>query len=533
MIRFPHDSRAQTLLDHQQNPATRVRIRWWPALLILAVTAIALPAGLLSPRIAYFGQYWSLWRISVVGSGGLCLITWLVFLSGLPRKVRLAAAILFLVLVAGGAAAFRIEGVTGDLRPILGLRFGFSTAGGHHNGSAPIPIHLVSTPRDYPQFLGPHRDATLRDPRLDPDWNARPPRELWRRRVGEAWSAFAVMGDYAITQEQDGHHEQVVCYEARTGRAVWTFRYPAEFRTVVAGVGPRATPTIVRGRVYTMGATGILTCLDGSTGTKIWQRQTVKDAGTINREWGDSCSPLVIGDQVVVSGGGPNGWSLIAYHKDSGDVIWHGGDSYASYASPRLATLCGVQQILILNHLSVAAHDPNDGHVLWEHPFGAGEATVANPIPIGDDRVFLSAGYGYGCVLLKLQRTDSGAFHLSEAWPRNRNLKMKFTNGVVRDGHVYGLDDGVLACLELETGQRRWKAGRYGHGQVLLVDDILLVQGESGEVFLVRANPQRHEELARLAALSDKTWNNPALAGSLLFVRNDKEAACYEIPLAE
>jgi outer membrane protein assembly factor BamB len=531
-----HEALTTTPDERQPVSPRRKGIRWWPALAIVALAAVLFPLGFVLPRIAHVGQHRSMWMLSVVGGAVLALVAWLVLASRLPLRIRKTIGMAFLVIVAGTAFTFRIEGMTGDLRPIIGLRFHLLRPSGANDQplDSHRPLDLTKTsPTDYPRFLGPREDATVRGVRLETDWQAHPPKLLWRHPVGEAWSAFAVVGDYAITQEQDGKDELIVCYELRSGKPLWRYRYPAEFRTVIAGTGPRATPTVAAGRVYTMGATGILVCLDGATGGKLWSRDTLADAAAVNRKWGNSCSPLVLDDKVIISAGGENGWSLVAYHKDTGEVLWHGGDAVAGYASPRLTTLCGVPQLLILNDLNVAAHDPLDGRVLWEYPFGAGQATAANPIPIDERHVLLSAGYGYGCLLLELAAGADGKFAVTEAWPRNRNLKMKCTNGVLREGHVYGLDDGVLACLEVATGRRRWRAGRYGHGQLLLVDDLLLVQGETGEVFLVRANPQRHEELTRFQALNDKTWNNPVLVGSLLLVRNDKEAACYELPVIE
>ena len=155
---------------------------------------------------------------------------------------------------------------------------------------------------------------------------------------------------------------------------------------------------------------------------------------------------------------------------------------------------------------------------------------MAQPVPLPGDRVFVSSGYGIGGKLFQIQRDEKEALQISLVWETPR-LKAKFTNIVYRDGYIYGLDDGVLVCLDITNGQRNWKRGRYGHGQVILVDDLLLVQAESGDVILVEVNPDEHKELARFPALEGKTWNSPALAGPYLLVRNDREAACYELPL--
>ncbi|MCZ6678621.1 MAG: PQQ-binding-like beta-propeller repeat protein, partial [Candidatus Poribacteria bacterium] len=235
------------------------------------------------------------------------------------------------------------------------------------------------------------------------------------------------------------------------------------------------------------------------------------------------------GDLVVVSAGGPDGQSLVAYHKDTGERVWSGGSDPAGYSSPQIATLADIPQILIFNRGNVVAHHPHTGQILWQHPWPNTEC-VAQPVPLPGDRVFVSTGYGISCKLFQIQRNENDSLQVSLVWETPR-LKAKFTNVVHRDGYIYGLDDGVLVCLDINDGQRKWKRGRYGHGQLILVDDLLLIQAESGDILLVEADPTEHKEVARFAALEGKTWNNPALAGPYLLVRNDREAACYELPL--
>jgi outer membrane protein assembly factor BamB len=366
--------------------------------------------------------------------------------------------------------------------------------------------------------------------RLARDWSARPPREVWRQPVGLGWSSFAVVGAAAFTQEQRGDQELVVCYDLKTGKVRWTHADTARFHEAMGGDGPRSTPTVAGGRVYALGATGILNCLDGATGKLLWTRETLK--GIPNLEWGKSSSPLVFDDLVLVSGGNTAGPSLLAFNKDNGNPVWQAGHDKSSYSSPVLADLAGRRQVVMVNARSVTGHDPADGHILWEYSWPGELAKASQPVVLEGDRVLLSAGYGLGCVLLQVKDEGGAAQAVSERWS-NRYLKTQFSNVVVRDGFVYGLDDGVLTCLDLDTGKRRWKGGRYGYGQVLLAGDLILVQAESGSVVLVEATPDRHHELARLPALKGKTWNNPALAGPYLVVRNDQEAACYRLPLEE
>jgi outer membrane protein assembly factor BamB len=397
---------------------------------------------------------------------------------------------------------------------------------------AGAPAPAFARVGDYPQFLGPRRDGTLPDLHLARDWTGRPPRRLWRQRIGAGWSAFAVAGTLAVTQEQRGDEEFVVAYELATGKPVWSHGDKTRYETVIAGIGPRATPTIVDGRVFSLGGTGILNALDLSTGRRLWTHQVVEEAGAKVPDWGKSCSPLVEGGRVIVSAGGAEGRSLVAYDAGTGARAWSGGNDRSSYSSPVLATIAGRPQILMFNQASVSAHDPETGAILWEHGFPSEQPNVALPVALPGDRVLLSAGYGIGAKLYKIATTDDGGLEARSVWESPR-LKSKFANMVVHGGLVFGLDDGVLTCIDPDTGERRWKGGRYGHGQILLAGDLLLVQTEEGELALVEAVPVGHREIARFRILDGKTWNTPALAGSVLLVRNDQEAAAYELALAD
>jgi outer membrane protein assembly factor BamB len=249
-----------------------------------------------------------------------------------------------------------------------------------------------------------------------------------------------------------------------------------------------------------------------------------------NLTWGKSCSPLLAQDLVVVTGGEQREKTLLAYEAATGKPVWQAGRDRASYCSPLLASLCGQEQILMVNGHSVTGHDPHTGEILWEYAWPGEFAKATQPLVVDTNRVFIAAGYGVGCAMLKIERSATSGWSAVALW-KNRNLKPKFTNLVRRGHYVYGLDEGVLTCVNLEQGNREWKGGRYGHGQILLVDDLLLIQAESGDVVLVEISPERPKELTRFPALRGKTWNNPVLLRDLLLVRNDQEAACYRLPV--
>jgi len=477
-----------------------------------------------------------------LATGGILVITillltlWCLLLSRMRWRVRLALVGCVLVPILLVATLFRIHGVTGDLLPVLSWRWAqaswTSPDGQTRSSSSNLAIAQITFTNDYPQFLGPNRDGTVKQPALARDWQAQPPVRLWLQPVGIGWSGFAVMGNRAVTQEQRGDNETINCYDVMTGVPLWSFAYPAHFQSTLAGEGPRATPTLAGNRVYAQGSSGILNCLDLETGKVIWSKDTMTDNQARVEEWGVSCSPLLVNDLVVVSPGGHDNRSLVAYRAANGEFVWGGGSDGAGYSSPIAVTLAGTQQILIFNSGGVRAHDPASGVILWKYPWPGGHPHVSVPTVLPDDRLLVSSGYGVGSELLKIQQSSPGTLNATRIWKSTR-LKAKFTNVIHRDGYIYGLDDGIMVCLDATTGQQQWKEGRYGHGQEILVGDLLLVVAESGEVILLEPDTRSSRELARFPALHGKTWNPPALAGEFLLVRNDKEAACYRLPVAK
>jgi outer membrane protein assembly factor BamB len=481
-------------------------------------------------------QYGNVATAKIVVTTLVLALLWAMFFSRLPWRRRWTILGVAGAVVGLPAAFFEIRGVTGDVLPIIKLRWRHLPPTALENRA---PIRPITADRPatsagllWPQFLGPSRNSTLPDgPKLARDWAAQPPQKLWRQPIGAAWSGFAVAGDRAITMEQRGKDELVVCYDLLTGSVTWIHADAALFENTIAGEGPRTTPTIASDKVLTLGATGILNCLDLATGKAAWSRNILAENGRRVSTWGASGSPLVLGGNVIVNPGGKFGRSLAAYRLADGGRTWSGGDDDAGYSSPCAATLCGVPQVLIFNEHAVFGHDQATGRVLWQHPWNPAHAHVTQPITLDGDRVLVSSGYGEGSQLLQLQRDDTGRFAVKLLW-KTRKLKSKFNNMVVRDGHVYGLDDGTLACADLATGELKWREGRYGHGQFILVRDLLLITAENGDVALVEPAPSGRRELARFPAVTGKTWNPPALAGDLLLVRNDEEAACYRLPVA-
>jgi outer membrane protein assembly factor BamB len=424
------------------------------------------------------------------------------------------------------------------------------------------PIHTTGEaidwkplPRDYPRFLGSGYWAEVKDVELDHDWKAHPPKELWRREIGAGWSAFAIVGNYAVTQEQRGEDELVTCYRLETGELVWTHADKARFdpSSVQGGlgdIGPRATPTIHGDRIVTQGGTGIVNCLDARTGKPIWSHDTAAEFGVEVLTWGKAGSPLVVDDMVVISIGTPTTGdvaafdaSLVAFDAATGAVRWKAGKRQASYASPVLATFGGEWQIVVVNQGWITSHRPSDGKVLWEYAWPGesdGSATCPQPMPLDGDRLFVCKGYGVGSSLLAIRRDERGEYSISPLWKPalKKAMKCKFSNVVVPGNYIYGLDDVLLECIQIDTGDVQWRKRRvppYGHGQIMLIGNMILVLSETGEVALVEASPTEYRELASLHALdgANVTWNNPAFASPYLIIRNAREAVCYELPLKQ
>ncbi len=495
--------------------------------------------------------------MSVLGLALILTVVWLLSFSRLPRRVRGWTFILLLTISGMAAMFLRIRGFSGDLIPILEMRTPAPITGTarslppspkEKNVSAlsettalKLSAPDVAPPKheapshsahlSYPQFLGPQRNGKVAGIKLARDWKTQPPKLLWRNPVGAAWSSFAVVENSAITQEQHGAQEMVVCYGLKTGEIKWRHSDSTKYQSPVAGIGPRATPAIVGNRVYTAGGTGVLNCLALESGERVWSKDLIGDNEAQLNFWGMSGSPLVLDSLVIVSAGGTPGKSLVAYHAETGARIWSAGNDRAGYSSPLLAMIAGTPQLLIFNRANVVAHATATGEILWQQPWPNETECVAQPVPLAGDRVFVTSGYGIGCKLFQISRDEQKVWRSTLVW-ESIDLKAKFTNVVESEGYVYGLDDGILVCLDLDTGRRQWKRGRYGHGQLMLIGELLLIQAENGEVFLVEANPREHLELGGFRALEGKTWNNPAFAAPYLLVRNDREAACYEVALA-
>ena len=391
--------------------------------------------------------------------------------------------------------------------------------------SRSLPPHPVRR-AEWPGFRGPERDGVIRGVQIATDWSQSPPVQLWRRAIGPGWSSFAVSGNLLYTQEQRGGDEVVSCYRMTTGEPVWRHRDATRFWESNGGAGPRGTPTLSNGRVYTFGGTGILNVLDAISGAVLWSRNAASDVNAKTPMWGFSSSPLVVADVVIVAAGG----KLAAYDVATGAPRWTGGGGGLSYSSPHLVTIDGIEQVVFMSGPGTTSVAPATGKVLWEYAWSGG-AIVQPAVTADGDILVNTISMNGGLGLRRISIAHDSGWTASERWTSN-GLKPYFNDFVVHNGHAYGFDGNILSCIDLEDGTRKWKGGRYGNGQLLLLadQDLLLVLSEEGDLALVKAAPDQFTEVGRFpAALEGKTWNHPVVVRDVLLVRNDHEMAAFRL----
>jgi outer membrane protein assembly factor BamB len=509
------------------------RVRWADRFLVLgAFAAVTVVAALVCHPSFQFGLL--LYSLPLLTSAW---VAWLLVSIPFAWPARLWGVVAVFLLVGAGSALVRMSGVTGSFSPEISYRWTPTPEdqflAQYHAKQAPAEEVQVPTSQlaEWPGFRGVGRDGRVKGVRIDTDWAAHPPRQVWRHRVGPGWGSFAVVGRLLYTQEQRGKTEVVVCYDADNGDEVWLHEDEEQrFEETVSGAGPRATPTYHEGHVYAFTARGLLHCLDASTGKVVWSRDAREDSGAKVPQWGFASSPLVWKGVVTVFTGGPDGKSVTAYDAaKGGEPIWQKGKGDHGYCSPHPAQLGGVEQILMVSNAGLTAHDPVKGDVLWRHdwPTDGPAPRCVQPALIDGTDLLLATGMGMGERRVHVENNADA----NEVWT-SRALNAYFNDRVIHKGHVYGFDNNVFTCVSLDTGKARWRGGRYGNGQLLLLadQDLLLVLSEKGEAVLVAADPERHHELGKFQAIEGKTWNHPVVARGKLFVRNGEEAACYELP---
>ena len=458
----------------------------------------------------------------------LVLYLWLRILSGWELKAQIVAVSLAVGLQVILLASVQMEGVLGNGRPVFAWRWARLPADEFvptsDSESNAIELPDVAT---WPQFRGENRDGITAEPISN--WKTHPPELMWKQPIGAGWSSFAVAGQYCFTLEQRGDQECLVCYRIADGKQMWVNSRVERFSEITGGEGPRSTPTFDNGLLYSLGATGMLQCVDASTGDTMWDADALQFNDGTNCLFGMCGSPLVTDRKVIVGPGG-KGCSLVAFDKHNGGLVWKSGDADASYSSPVRMQLCGVDQVLNFNGDGLDSHDLETGSVLWHIDWISNEDeknNVCQPIQLSDDEVFLSSAYGMGCARIRITKEED-SWKTSFVW-QNMNLKSKFSSAVFDGTNIFGLDLGILVCLDPTTGKRIWKNGRYTHGQFIKVGDYLVVQSEKGFVAQAVASADGFMETGRVKGLRHRTWTHPVIAGGILLIRNDREMAAYQM----
>lgn len=474
-----------------------------------------------------------------------------------------------LLVVTCGLILFRPVGVNGELIPIFEYRWVEKgslvvekTREGLEGDSIELSSELTSSGFNGFYASQLERQGEVQERQFLKDWESQQPEVVWRQSVGGGLAGISIvqvagagepkgndwLGDYRIlTLEQREQEEWLTCYDLASGELLWHYGEPGSHYHPMGDLGPRTTPIVdPMGRVVAVTATGKVWAVDGKDGKLIWRVDLLELGGTNQEEfeksvsWGRSGSPLLVDEKVIVPLGGSPGEarkvrSLAALSMNDGAVIWTGGDEQISYASPILAELAGEPQIVTVNEASVSGHSIESGEVLWRHPWDGqsnGAASCSNPLVIDSDSLLLSKGYRQGAERVRVVR-DNDVLKVATQWKNHRVMRTKLTNAVKRQGFAYGLNDGALECIDLETGESLWKqgrVGRFGQGQVLLIDDVLLVSSEDGELALVAAEPDTYRELARMPVINGRTWNLPAFIRNIVVLRNTREMAVVRLP---
>jgi outer membrane protein assembly factor BamB len=390
------------------------------------------------------------------------------------------------------------------------------------------PVSIPDTRPLWTDFRGPNRAGIYAEGPILTNWPEGGLKPLWRQPIGGGYASFTVSGKTAFTIEQRRGREVVAAYDVHTGREIWTYGWDALFSESMGGDGPRATPVVDGEMVFALGAAGQLHALHAGSGKVIWSKDILADNGAKNITWGMANSPLIVDGKVIVTPGGANGRSVVAYDRASGARVWESLSDPATYTAPMEVTLAGQRQILVVTALRVAGLSIDDGRLLWGFSRRAPNGiSAAQPIVTDSNHVFVSAAYDFGSTLLAISPSETG-FAAHAVW-ESRQMKSRFNSSVLHKGYIYGFDESIFTCIDARTGERQWKGGRYGYGQALLAGDHIIVLTESGELALLRATPKALEEVARFQAIEGKTWNHPAIADGILLVRNAREMAAFAI----
>lgn len=385
---------------------------------------------------------------------------------------------------------------------------------------------------DWPQFLGPTRNGVYAGPDLAEAWPKEGPTVVWQKKIGAGFSGPVVAAGKLILFHRLGDNETVECLDAHNGKPLWTFEYPTAYRDDFGfDEGPRATPAIVDGKIYTFGAEGALHCLDLATGKKLWNVDAKKQFGAPKGFFGIACSPLVEGNAVLLNVGGRDHAGIVAFDKATGKLLWKATEDEASYSSPAAATINGKRYVFCLTRGALAALDPGSGIVFFQHAFRPpmnASVSAATPLVLGD-LIFVSASYGTGAALLRFNERGP-----EKLWSGDDILSNHYATSVYHNGFLYGFDgrqeEGCnLRCVELKTGKVRWSKDHFGAGTLMIAGGQLLILSDKGELVRAPATPAGFKPNARSQILGTGVRAYPALADGRFYARSKDKLVCVDL----
>jgi outer membrane protein assembly factor BamB len=403
---------------------------------------------------------------------------------------------------------------------------------------------LKSSLADWGQYRGPNGDGSTAE-KISAKWSASGPKQVWKGEAEAGFSSISVSGGVAaslVTRDVEGVQTEVcVAWDAKTGKELWAsplknVKYQgggdAGTKENKGGDGPRSTPSIVNGKVIAYGGNLDLLCFDAKSGKTLWSHSIGEDFGGKNISWQNATSPLVHGNLVVVIGGGA-GQAMLAFDLASGKNVWKTGDDTMTHATPIAATIHGEAQIIFFGKSGLTSLAPADGKQLWHQDYKFNVSTAASPV-VWQDIVYCSAGYGVGAGAYKITKNGS-SYSSEEIWRTEGKNMNHWSTPVVKDGFLYGMfsfkeyGNGPVACVDIRTGEEKWREAGFGPGNVVLAGQDLLALSDKGELVVIEANSSGYKERSRGDVLDGKCWSTPTLADGHVYARSTKEAGCWAV----
>jgi len=378
------------------------------------------------------------------------------------------------------------------------------------------------------QYRGPNRDGHIPEQGVALNWENKP-KALWKVPAGPGHSSVLVAEQTVYTLEQSGERETLFARNLSNGKEKWKVAQQTKWDDMMSGTGPRSTPTLLNGKLYTLFSNGVLCRVNAKSGKLEWETKTV-EANYEFPEWGISCSPLIWNELIILNLGGEKS-AVRAYSINDGNLVWESDLSGKGvYISSSVLTLLGEDHLLAAVEGNIAGLNPKNGKTLWEKPWKIflNNAQIAQPIALSKNSFLLAAGYGKGAECWNISRLTNGKYLIETSW-KSKNLKAKFSNPVLKNGYLYGLSENLLVCLEAKTGELKWRGNKYGYGRILVSKDKLLILGNTGALSIVEATPDQFKEVFSEQLLSEvRCWNGPALASGYLVAMNGEELACFD-----